>query len=77
LIPIARSTARYQARGQRCDRDDLSRALEELAQRHPRYGYQQNSDSTLEQAGQSEPPNAAAPATDAPPHPQDKPQSQQ
>lgn len=37
----------------------------------------QNSESTLEQAGQSEQPNAAAPATDAPPHPQDKPQSQQ
>lgn len=35
-----------------------------------------NGDSTLEQAGQYEPPNAAAPATDAPPHPQDKPQSQ-
>jgi hypothetical protein len=37
---------------------------------------QQNPDSTAEQAGPYEPPNAAAPATDAPPHPQQKPQSE-
>ncbi|HUY37835.1 MAG TPA: hypothetical protein VMV13_03345 [Candidatus Binataceae bacterium] len=36
---------------------------------------QQGPDSTAAQAGQYEPPNAAAPATDAPPHPQQKPQS--
>ncbi len=38
LIPIARSSARYQARVERDD-GDLGRKLEALAQRHPRYGY--------------------------------------
>lgn len=38
LISIARSSARYQARGEPCA-PDLGRKLEELAQRHPRYGY--------------------------------------
>lgn len=38
LIPIERSSARYQARGPR-RADEVGRALAELAQRHPRYGY--------------------------------------
>lgn len=38
LLPLARSSARYQARTER-GAGDLGRALEELAQRHPRYGY--------------------------------------
>ncbi len=38
LLPIERSDARYQARGQHHD-PALRSALEELAQRYPRYGY--------------------------------------
>jgi putative transposase len=39
LVATDRSSARYQARTTVADEAGLRRALEELAQRHPRYGY--------------------------------------